>query len=142
MLDESVFQGMIGQHHEATAGSKPTIGIEEKSLEAPELPVERDPQRLEGARGRMVARRAADHAGDDGGESSRIVELAASLRGDDGVGKASGVRLLSVLSQHAPQLCFIHGVKPRAQRRGRAAIHAHSRGPGRVKAKPRSASSS
>jgi hypothetical protein len=125
LLDESVFQGVIGKHHETTAGSKPPIGVEEKSLEAPKLAVERDPQRLEGARGGMVARRATDDAGDDGGESSRIVELAASLRGNDGVGKTSGLRLLAVLSQHAPQLRFTHGVKPRAQTQRRAAIHAH-----------------
>lgn len=54
-LDDSVLQGLVGHHHDAPADAQSVQGGRERTAQRVEFVVDRDPQGLERALGRMPA---------------------------------------------------------------------------------------
>ena len=128
-LDDAVLERVVGQDDDPSARTQQVHGGGEALLERVELLVDRDPQRLEDARGRVDPAADARVGGRDALDERRQLlgglDRGRLAGGDDGLGDLPRGRLLAVLAEQRGQLV---GGERREQLRGRHAarrVEAH-----------------
>ena len=106
-LHDPVLQGVVGEHDHAATGAEESDRPRQGGGELLELPVDRDPERLERPTRGVGAPRTSSHgAHDDVGELVGGVDRRALPRPDDRAGDPPGAALLPQLEQEVGELPF------------------------------------
>ena len=129
-LDDAVFQRMKADHNQPPALLQRGHGLRQHLAQLIQFPVDKDPDRLEGARGRMLFFPFGRHsAADQIGELAGGRNLLPASLADDGPGDAPGRGFLAVLIDHIRDLFFRRAREPVRRRWPLAVVHAHIQRP-------------